>query len=715
MSLRKNIHKFVKKREMFKGKLTYWFIFTLVIFSCIRRTERPSWTVDVLAPIAKAKLSLDNLLVDSLKEIDQDKRITIVYNQKIADIRVDTLLPLNGQSYIKTVLLKDFELNSSSVTYKITLGEVLRNISFSDPGLQSFVNLILLFGTFTTPIPEPGIRNLWAGPVLLNADKVFRAADVISGFLEIEVTNENAFALENINYELRNKNDNALIGNSFIHRLSPGEKKIEIINLAGKRIEGFLNLFLNNLDIPSTQQSVTFDVNKGIKVVITARNLKVNYAEAVFPKQDVLNDTIETKLDNIGEFKLKSAGAKSGFVKVKVESTAPDTIYFTYKLWDAKVNGDTFKVARQKVFPAPEGQTISQTFIYKIENFFINLSGPTGDSVNYFRSQIIASFDSTGRLVKIDGNDSLRVEIKVYDVVPESAMGYFGQQSFKIGPQTKSFSVFKRVKGGNVDFKDANLDLKILNGTGVPAELNINSVEFINSLVNQTEKLQITSHSYRLNPAVFEPFEPKENNFSFNSQNSNINSVLRVLPDKVNYEALISTNPDGNNNLFDNFFKANSSIQAFLSIKVPLNVVINDLKLIETVIFKGDTINFPENINETTLVLKLKNDYPLNLNLKITFLDQANQSIDSLFTYTYVKAAEVDNSTYRTLKPEVAEYYFTLNKHRMKKILVNTRKIMFTVIFNTPNDNRYYTLFSDYEIDVKLMGDINFKAKFRGN
>ncbi|MFQ3575453.1 MAG: hypothetical protein SNJ77_03360, partial [Cytophagales bacterium] len=589
-------------------------ILMLLSISCMRRNEKPRWNVDVIAPLVSAKLSLENLIADSLKNVDSENKISVVYAERVADFSTDTLLPLNGQSYIKSILLKDFELNSNSVTYQVGLGEVLRNTTFTDPSINLLVRLLLLTGSFQATIPSPGFSGLFAGPIEINADRIFRSADVISGTLEILVTNENAFALENLDYELRNKNDGALVGNGLINRLNPGQTDTVKIDLAGKRVEGFMNFYLNNMDIPPTQGEVLFDVNKGLKIVVTARNLKVNFAEAVFPKQDVLNDTITTKLDNAGEFRLKSASAKSGFVSVKVESTAPDTIFFTYKLWDARINGDTFKVVRQRVLPALQGQSSSQIFIYPLNNFFINLSGPTGDSVNFFRSQIIASFDSTGRLVRIDGNDSLRIEIRVFDVLPETARGYFGQQEFKIGPTETKFSIFDKVKSGSVEFKDADLQLRVSNGAGLPAKMVVNNIQLVNNTQNKTETLQLANNFLDITPAIENPFTPSQQVFSVNNQNSNLNQILGIFPDKFIYEATITANPLGNNGLYDNFLKSESRVQAFVDVKVPLSMIANELKFSSEVNYKGDSTRLPNDLNNSVITLRIKNGYPLSFN-----------------------------------------------------------------------------------------------------
>ncbi len=677
--------------------------FILAIFcSCFRKFERPKWDTDLLTPIAKTKLSIDNLLKDSLVEKQIDSSYKIVYRQVLDSVSTDTIVPLNGKEYVKSILLKDFELNSSSVYYKLSLGQVAAN---AGPPL-SFI--IPLSNGQRISIPQPGYLGLKAGPVTLNADKIFSSADVLSGRLEILIKNQLNFTITNITYNIKNTVKGDILGTKTIASIAPGESKIEEIDLSGKFIEGFLDFNVTNLDIPGTAPNrVLIDTAKGLDLTITARNLKVSYAQAIFPKQDVVNDTIFTEITNLGDKKLKRAATKSGFVDVTVESTAPDTIFFKYKIWDAKIGNDTF-VVNAKTLPAPEGTTSKQTFTYNLDGFDLNLSGENGDSSNFFRSQLIASFDSTGRLVEINGNDSIRITIKVYNVKPSYAKGYFGKTDFKVGPGDIAISTFKGIKSGKLDFDEIKMKLKISNGAGIPCKLILEDISAQNTVSNSSQKLilQNSLDQVSIKGATETPFSFTETNVEINKTNSNLTDFINVFPNKISYTGTLTTNPDGDDGSFSNFLSSESNVVANLDIEIPLSFIATDLALTDTIDFITSSIKTPENIKSGIFSLIVENGFPLSLNMKLYLLDENDVVFDELITTQPVLPA-ITNAAGRVTEKKYNKLDYVFDQTRFKNIF-KAKKILVIADFSTPTDNKFYKLYSDYSIDIKMVGDFKY-------
>lgn len=675
----------------------------ITIFSaCFRKFERPKWDTDLLTPIAKTKLSINNLLKDSLVEKQIDSSYKIVYRQSLDSVTVDTLVTLNGQEYIQSILLKDFELNSSSVYYKLSLGQVAKN---AGPPL-SF--LIPLSNGQRITIANPGYLGLKAGPVTLNADKIFTAADVLTGRLEIVIKNQLSFPITNVNYNLRNTKKGDILGSSTIPSLLPGATTIENIDLAGKSIEGFLDFSVTSMDIPGTAPDrVLIDTSKGLDLTITARNLKVSYAQAIFPRQNVVDDTIFTKLTNLGDVKLKRASSKSGFVDVIVESTAPDTIFFNYAIWDAKIGNDTF-VVKAKTLPAPVGGTSKQTFTYRLDDFNLNLSGENGDSVNFFRSRLLASFDSTGRLVEINGNDSIRIKIKVYDVKASYARGYFGKADYKVGPGTIPISTFKNLKSGQLDFEDIKMKLKVINGTGIPCYLVIDDISAQNTNTSTTKKLNVLNDLDKITIGAADeiPFKSKETNLEINNNNSNLKDFINVFPNSISYSGTITTNPSGNDGTYSNFLSSISKVVANLDIEIPLSFIASDLALSDTIDFITSTIKTPENIKSGIFSLIVENGFPLELNMKLYLLDANGSIYDELVSTQSVLPAITDNAG-RVTEKKYNKLDYVFDETRFKNIF-KAKKLLIFADFSTPTNNKFYKLYSDYTIDIKMVGDFKY-------
>jgi hypothetical protein len=67
-------------------------VFTL--FSCRKDFERPNWDVDLLAPLVKSTLTLDDLLPDSTIQVNPDTSLKLVYQTNIFDIDMDSLFKI---------------------------------------------------------------------------------------------------------------------------------------------------------------------------------------------------------------------------------------------------------------------------------------------------------------------------------------------------------------------------------------------------------------------------------------------------------------------------------------------------------------------------------------------------------------------------------------------------------------------------------------------
>ena len=64
------------------------------LFSCRKDFERPNWDVDLLAPLIKTTLNLQDLLPDSVLQTNLDTSLKLVYQTNIFDIDMDSLFKI---------------------------------------------------------------------------------------------------------------------------------------------------------------------------------------------------------------------------------------------------------------------------------------------------------------------------------------------------------------------------------------------------------------------------------------------------------------------------------------------------------------------------------------------------------------------------------------------------------------------------------------------
>jgi hypothetical protein len=75
-------------------KILIVFIASLLFLGCRKDFERPNWDVDLLAPLIKTSLNLNDLLPDSVLQTNPDTSLKIVYQRNIFDVNVDSIFQI---------------------------------------------------------------------------------------------------------------------------------------------------------------------------------------------------------------------------------------------------------------------------------------------------------------------------------------------------------------------------------------------------------------------------------------------------------------------------------------------------------------------------------------------------------------------------------------------------------------------------------------------
>lgn len=163
-------------------------IFTL--FSCRKDFERPNWDVNLLAPLIKTTLTLEDLLPDSIIQTNPDTSIKLVYQTNIFDIDMDSLFQIPDTTVSEIYIFpfnsvanpgSSFYSNSKEVSLSIKNGVEL-NYATIESGfieLEVFSEIkekIII--TYTIP---SAIKN---GDTLVVSDVVDAATLTQSGYLK---------------------------------------------------------------------------------------------------------------------------------------------------------------------------------------------------------------------------------------------------------------------------------------------------------------------------------------------------------------------------------------------------------------------------------------------------------------------------------------------------------------------------------------------------
>ena len=688
-------------------KIAFLFCIFTLVFSCRKVLDKPHWNTDVLAPLVQSSLSLKHLLQDTASfKKNQDNSITLVNRSLLANVTLDTLVTLNAPPYIKNLKLDSLVLDTKTTTTTVSLGQIANGLISATP--PNFTNILIGYSIISNnhqTYSVPNLNGINAGSFDLDVTSFFQTADIKSGNLQISIKNGLPLTLNNVQFDVSNKISGSPVVNSNFPSLPPGSTQSVNKNLAAMTVEGKL---LAHITFDIQGGTVLIDTSNAIEVSLSISGVKVNSATAIFPAQNVINNSDTTGLVGMKDIELTYAKIGTGVIRMEVVSTVQDNIYFNYIIPSATKNGNTFNL-NLTVPPATPGQPSVISYDYDFSDYELDLTGQTHTDVNTFYSTIIGRIEYTGQEVFLSLNDSLSIKISTVGLKPSYIKGYLGRDTINVGPASVDLDVFNKIAGGSLNFENVSVNVSISNGTGLPGGIKLNSLQGINtknnSQVNYTGP--VLGNNISIPRATDNPLTASNIVLDLSS-NSNALAMLDILPSKINYNLQVTTNPNGNDHTRQDFAYSKDSLDATLDIELPLSIISDKLVLIDTVVFNAQP-DGKQSITKGTFNIYANNGFPIDAGLKIFFLNENNIAVDSVTSLPPVKAASLDING-RVSEKRLSTLSFTADENKMHNIYF-AKKAVFRAEFTTMPAGNFLKIYSDYSIDFKLVGDLNYAVQ----
>ena len=409
---------------------------------------------------------------------------------------------------------------------------------------------------------------------------------------------------------------------------------------------------------------------------------------------------------------LRTLIIKSGEVRYTIKNKIHEIIDFVYSIPCATLNGNQFSI--NIAVPAAVGNipgVYSQ--VYDLSGYTIDLTGQSHNLVNTIYTGVTAQINplATSSVI-INPADSLTITNTFYNLIPYYAKGYFGQTSINIGPAESDFTLFKRIIGGTLKLQNVSVNFKINNPIGIDARMYINNLSSINTRTNSTQALMAASlinTPININRAAESGFVdyPTYANFPLNSTNSNIINFIDNLPDKLGYSIKINTNPLGNVSGSNDFIFSDKLLNVALDMEIPLSLVANNLTLVDTLNLNISNNSGVQNVHSGTITLFANNGFPFQAAMQIYLLNSHNVAVDSILGYTNTIDEAPLNSSLRATLQKLTKIVVPMSESKMN-LLYATKKVSLKVKFNTASQPNYIKIYSDYKLDVNLVGDFNY-------
>lgn len=675
-------------------------VVVLALAACRRDDGYASWETNILTPIASTSLTLDKLIRDSSLRRRDDSSLQLVFTENLYTARAEDFFIVPDTEIKATLTLEKLQLSDRALSQSITLE-------------KAYPQAALLNGQ-TLLIPAQNITGIGAAPI--DASSFFQTAELKEGFIDIGIDNGFPTEIEEVVFLLVNKVTGNTLVSDKITDIPPGTSKSITASLAGKRVDASLEVQIQSLKTYATPNPVKINKNDKVTININVRGLKPKSATAIFPSQSVYTKD-ENALYNFNGAQMKKLRIKSGILRLRIVSTIEEHMTVDYKIPHATLNGNSVHEILQ-VNPAPPGRSTDVLKDIPLAGYTIDLRGKdpmVDDTVNAFWNLLDVTIDSSGIQRSISLNDSIYIYYGLLDMVAEYAEGYFGQQTLKAEPGIVAFDFFKNTIG-SIDFEDMNLALKISNGIGASARMNIQSITSKNTRTGNNVLLNFAplSSPIIMPAATDNPFTIKTNTYLLNKSNSNIKPFILNLPNEVEYKMDVTTNPNGNVSNWHDFIYDKSELKVDLEFSMPLSLVADNLVLSDTLPFDMFASGQLNRVKEGTLNIVTDNSFPFSAALQLYLINDAGVITDSVMTvpYTTIQAATVDVNTGLVITPtrSVLKAYF--NRERMDMVK-KTHRLLVKAIFNTPKGlTNPVKIYSNYKFDVKLTGDFVYEQRY---
>jgi hypothetical protein len=675
--------------------------------SCKREFDKPRWDTQVLAPLVKSKLTINNIIKDTAQiQTEIDNSISLVNRQQIFEYTIDSLVSLEAPQYKKTVKLSSLVLSDQTITRKISLGEIALQLKAQENPLGE---QIIAAGASGFPFPIPAINNITAGPIEIDVNQFFKTADLLSGEMIVSVKNGLPLRIANLQFSLKNNTPPSLITTQTFTNILPDATQLKTQDLSGKTIGSSIDASIDDMDIAGG--FVLIDTSDALFVTMSIKNIKVYSATAIFPEQEVVNETSNVELLGLNNVELTETIIRQGTVRADVYSTAEDTVRFTYEIPAATKNGEVFKF-EAVVPPAPPNGTSYAIFNTDFSGYVLKLTGIDGTKYNTFFNVLKGKINYTGRLVHLSLDDSLDITLTLVDPKPSYIKGYLGEDVLDVGPGNVNIDLFKNISASTLDFSTTSIDVVFENALGIPAEATLDNLTAYNSKTGASQALTGTpvNQSFPISQATDGGGFPVSTQSTIDlSTGSNATNLLNMMPDKFSYAGEFKFNPAGKaGNSYTDFAYSGVDLKAFLDIKIPLSVIASNLVLSDTGSFDIPALK-TSGFQDGKFNLMVWNGFPFDVKVDMRFLDKYGVQVDSIITTTTILAAPIDGAG------KVAEAKYTAVPFQLSAASVNmltdrATQVVFTARFDTKPVNTHVSIYDNYAIEFKLVGDMNIQV-----
>jgi hypothetical protein len=402
---------------------------------------------------------------------------------------------------------------------------------------------------------------------------------------------------------------------------------------------------------------------------------------------------------------LRMVKVKSGQMIVHVKSYVNAYLHPSFTLYNvSEVYGNNTDID----FALTPGSASAPTegyYTIDMSNKYVVLSGTSGFDYNKLSThlEIKTEQNTTADQNTIYGQDSVRFELIMSDLVIDYAKGYFGNDTYSFN-ETFNLAESANMPTGLLDLDQASFGFHVTHKMGFDGKLKIDNVMGLNTYMNTG--VQLTGgnlyNPFFITRSIDNGGTASVSNYdiNLNEGNSNITSFMGSLPYSVLFTGSLQLNPFGNVSDGNDFFYSDQLTEAKLVLDVPLRLAASDLTLRDTLNVEVTT----DAVRVSSLTLDIQNAFPMEWKLKLYTLSGVLIASDLIVASgNSIDAIALANSS--TLQIPISESQWNAIKSEGKLIM--------QVISNTPSFPQLVNLYNSYFVDMRVKAGVVLNAEIQ--
>ncbi len=421
------------------------------------------------------------------------------------------------------------------------------------------------------------------------------------------------------------------------------------------------------------------------------------------------NEITETTYD-LKDIQLLEAIIMNSAIEVNLRNTLDARMLVRYSILSAERDGLVFRVEE---FVDPNSTLNRQ---YTLNGYTLDLTGINKNKTNTLTTEIEIMLDPADSAYQLQAGDLFVLENTFSDIIPSFARGYFGNQVFDFN-DVSEIEGFEQIPNGRIDFTEFDVSLEIDNRIGADLSLDVNGIRSFNisdatsaNLVHPV--LQEDVFVGRGTLLTEDEVRATREVISLTQENSNLDELIEIRPDSIEFDLGIQINPLGNVSLGNDFVVNGQNLSAFLRVDVPLIVGLDGLELVDTLdfTFEREAENDPlEQLNYGFVNIHVRNAYPMQAGLQLYMQDTSGVVFDSLFTSRQWIASGGVNASGRVTDTIQSKIELPIDQERFDQF-EKTASLRAVANLNTTELDSV-GIYSDGFIDVKIVGDFNANSR----